>query len=157
LVNRSGITLQGIVGSVKRVTDIVGEIAAASGEQSTGVEQVNTAITQMDQVTQSNSSKTEELSATAHTFSEQAARLLHLVDTFTLGNRLESHREQDHEPSREGHRAIPALIHRAARSAANLAPIKPPSSSPSGRRATPTPVLVGSPAARSEDASFEEL
>ncbi len=52
LVNRSGETLQGIVGSVKRVTDIVGEIAAASGEQSTGIEQVNTAMTQMDQVTQ---------------------------------------------------------------------------------------------------------
>jgi methyl-accepting chemotaxis protein len=65
LVNRSGETLQGIVGSVKRVTDIVGEIAAASGEQSTGIEQVNTAMTQMDQVTQANSALTEELSATA--------------------------------------------------------------------------------------------
>ena len=63
LVNRSGATLQGIVGSVKRVTDIVGEIAAASGEQSTGVDQVNTAITQMDHVTQSNSAQTETLAA----------------------------------------------------------------------------------------------
>ncbi len=68
LVNRSGATLQGIVGSVKRVTDIVGEIAAASSEQSTGVDQVNTAITQMDQVTQSNSAQTEELSSTAQAF-----------------------------------------------------------------------------------------
>jgi methyl-accepting chemotaxis protein len=53
LVNKSGETLHGIVSSVKRVTDIVGEIAAAAGEQSTGIEQVNTAMTQMDQVTQS--------------------------------------------------------------------------------------------------------
>jgi methyl-accepting chemotaxis protein len=84
LVNKSGETLQGIVGSVKRVTDIVGEIAAASGEQSTGIEQVNAAMTQMDQVTQSNSAQTEELSATAQALSEQSARLLELVSTFTL-------------------------------------------------------------------------
>jgi methyl-accepting chemotaxis protein len=84
LVNRSGETLQGIVGSVKRVTDIVGEIAAASGEQSTGIEQVNTAMTQMDQVTQSNSAQTEELSATAQSLSEQASQLMELVGTFTL-------------------------------------------------------------------------
>jgi methyl-accepting chemotaxis protein len=85
LVNRSGETLQGIVGSVKRVTDIVSQIAAASIEQSIGIEQVNTAMTQMDQVTQSNSAQTEELSATAESLSEQAARLLELTSTFTLG------------------------------------------------------------------------
>jgi len=85
LVNRSGETLQGIVGSVRRVTDIVGEIAAASGEQSTGIEQVNTAMTQMDQVTQSNSAQTEELSATAQALADQSARLMELVSTFTLG------------------------------------------------------------------------
>jgi methyl-accepting chemotaxis protein len=84
LVNRSGETLQGIVGSVKQVTDIVGEIAAAAGEQSSGIEQVNTAMIQMDQVTQSNSAQTEELSATAEALSGQAARLLELMDTFTL-------------------------------------------------------------------------
>jgi methyl-accepting chemotaxis protein len=94
LVNRSGETLQGIVGSVKRVTDIVGEIAAASGEQSTGIDQVNTAMTQMDQVTQSNSAQTEELSATAESLSEQAAHLLELVGTFTLGNSGKGRREQ---------------------------------------------------------------
>ncbi len=84
LVNRSGETLQGIVSSVKRVTDIVSEIAVASSEQSTGVEQVNRAMTQMDQVTQSNSAQTEELSATAESLSEQSANLLSLVSTFTL-------------------------------------------------------------------------
>jgi methyl-accepting chemotaxis protein len=94
LVNRSGETLHGIVGSVKRVTDIVGEIAAASGEQSTGVEQVNTAMTQMDQVTQSNSAQTEELSATAESLSEQAAHLLELVSTFTLSQDGKDHRER---------------------------------------------------------------
>jgi len=84
LVNKSGETLEGIVGSVKRVTDIFGEIAASASEQSTGVEQVNTAVTQMDQVTQSNSAQTEELSATAQSLSEQAARLMEMVGAFTL-------------------------------------------------------------------------
>jgi methyl-accepting chemotaxis protein len=54
LVTKSGETLQGIVGSVASVTQIVGEIASAAAEQSTGVNQVNTAMIQMDQVTQSN-------------------------------------------------------------------------------------------------------
>jgi hypothetical protein len=94
LVNRSGETLQSIVGSVKRVTDIVGEIAAASGEQSTGIEQVNTAMTQMDQVTQSNSAQTEELSATARALSEQAAHLMELVSTFTLSQDGRNARER---------------------------------------------------------------
>jgi methyl-accepting chemotaxis protein len=87
LVDRSGTTLQGIVGSVKRVTDIVGEIAAAASDQSEGVDQVNTAITQMDHVTQSNSSQTEELSATAHELAGQAAKLTRLVGQFKLGDK----------------------------------------------------------------------
>ena len=92
LVNRSGATLQGIVGSVKRVTDIVGEIAAAAAEQSTGIDQVNTAMTQMDQVTQSNSAQTEQLSSTAQAFAEQSVRLLQLVGAFNLGDGRESSR-----------------------------------------------------------------
>jgi len=104
LVNRSGETLQGIVGSVKRVTDIVGEIAAASGEQSTGIEQVNTAMTQMDHVTQSNSAQTEELSATAQTLSEQSAHLLELVSTFTLSQNGQAQQDRlAFQPDRESY------------------------------------------------------
>jgi uncharacterized phage infection (PIP) family protein YhgE len=69
---------------VNRVTQLVGEIAHTSVEQSAGIEQVNTAMTQMDQVTQSNSAQTEELSATAGSLSEQAAQLSELIGTFTL-------------------------------------------------------------------------
>jgi len=105
LVNRSGETLQGIVGSVKRVTDIVGEIAAASGEQSTGIEQVNTAMTQMDQVTQSNSAQTEELSATAQALSEQAAHLMDLVSTFTLTQSQGNARQRQTYQPRETNQA----------------------------------------------------
>jgi methyl-accepting chemotaxis protein len=86
LVNRSGETLSEIVGAVKRVTDIIGEIAAASQEQTTGIDQVNRAVTQMDQVTQSNAGQTEELSSTAQSLAGQAERLQALVGSFQLGD-----------------------------------------------------------------------
>ena len=84
LVNRSGSTLGEIVTSVKRVTDIITEIAAASKEQSTGIDQVNKAVSQMDTVTQRNASQTEEMSATAQTLTDQAAQLRDLVARFKL-------------------------------------------------------------------------
>jgi len=84
LVGRSGEALTEIITSVKRVTDIVGEIASASREQSAGVEQVNQAVTQMDQVTQSNAVQTDELSQTAQGLSATAAELTELVGQFRL-------------------------------------------------------------------------
>jgi uncharacterized protein Yka (UPF0111/DUF47 family) len=84
LVNQSGHTLSEIVTSVKRVTDIVSEIAAASREQAGGVEQVNRAVTQMDQVTQGNASQTEELAGTAQGLAGQATQLQQLVAQFNL-------------------------------------------------------------------------
>jgi methyl-accepting chemotaxis protein len=96
LVNQSGVTLEEIVNSVKRVTDIVGEIAASSREQSTGIEQVNTAVTQMDAVTQSNASQTEELAGTADGLSGQAQALMTLVQKFRLGDG--AHVAAEHTP-----------------------------------------------------------
>ncbi|AMV23503.1 Methyl-accepting chemotaxis protein II [Gemmata sp. SH-PL17] len=84
LVNQSGSALGEIVTSVKRVTDIITEIAAAGKEQSAGIEQVNKAVTQMDAVTQKNASQTEEMSATAQTLTDQAAQLRDLVARFKL-------------------------------------------------------------------------
>ncbi|RCS53904.1 methyl-accepting chemotaxis protein [Bremerella cremea] len=84
LVNKSGETLEEIVTSVKRVTDIVAEIAAASREQTSGIEQINKAVAQMDQVTQSNASQTEEMSGTAVSLSEQAEQLKVVVSQFNL-------------------------------------------------------------------------
>jgi methyl-accepting chemotaxis protein len=85
LVNRSGHTLTEIVTSVKRVTDIVAEIAAASQEQATAIEQVSKAMAQMDQVTQNNSAQTEELSSTAEELSSTAEQLQALTAQFQLG------------------------------------------------------------------------
>jgi methyl-accepting chemotaxis protein len=85
LVNQSGETLTEIVTSVKRVTDIVSEIAAASSEQATGISQVAQAMAQMDKVTQGNTAQTEELSATAQNLSQQAVAMRELVGRFKLG------------------------------------------------------------------------
>jgi len=84
LVGEAGKTMAEIVGSVKRVTDIIGEITAASQEQSTGIEQVNQAIAQMDQVTQQNAALVEEAAAAAQSMQEQAANLVEAVSVFRL-------------------------------------------------------------------------
>lgn len=86
LVNRSGETLSEIVNSVKRVTDIVSEIAAASREQLVGIEQVNKAVSQMDRVTQGNASQTEEMSGTASALLSHAVQLSELVSRFQLNS-----------------------------------------------------------------------
>ena len=84
LVNRSGRTLGEIVESAKRVADIVEEIAAASSEQSRGIDHVNQAVAQMDRVTQANAMQTDELSSTSRTLATQAEELFGLVGRFTL-------------------------------------------------------------------------
>lgn len=84
LVDQAGKTMDEVVTSVKRVTDIMAEISAASIEQSQGIEQVNTAITQMDDVTQQNAALVEEAAAAAESLEEQAQELAALMQTFKL-------------------------------------------------------------------------
>ena len=85
LVDQAGSTMDEVVGSVKRVTDIISEIAAASDEQRVGIEQVNGAIVQMDQVTQQNAALVEQAAAAADAMQEQAQQLSQLVGTFQTG------------------------------------------------------------------------
>ena len=85
-VAEAGKTMDEIVGSVKRVTDIMAEIEAASREQTAGIEQINQAITQMDQVTQQNAALVEEAAAAAASLQEQASGLSQVVSIFKLGN-----------------------------------------------------------------------
>ncbi|MET3180743.1 UNVERIFIED_ORG: methyl-accepting chemotaxis protein [Variovorax guangxiensis] len=80
----AGRTMEEIVGSVKRVTDIMGEISAASQEQTSGIEQINQAVTQMDQTTQQNAALVEEASAAAQSLQEQAGSLSQIVGRFRL-------------------------------------------------------------------------
>ena len=83
-VERAGATMQEIVASVKRVTDIMGEISAASEEQSSGIDQVNRAVSQMDEVTQQNAALVEEAAAAAGSLQEQAERLAEAVAVFKI-------------------------------------------------------------------------
>lgn len=84
LVNQAGTTMDEIVASVKRVTDIMGEIAAASREQEAGIEQINQAIIEMDNVTQQNAALVEEAAAAAGSLQEQAAGLAEVVSVFKV-------------------------------------------------------------------------
>ena len=84
LVQSAGETMQEIVSSVQRVTDIMGEITSASAEQSSGIDQVNNAVTHMDEATQQNAALVEEAAAAAESLVEQAASLMRSVNNFKL-------------------------------------------------------------------------
>lgn len=84
LVNDAGSTMTEVVGSIQRVTDIMGEISAASSEQAAGVSQVGEAVTQMDQVTQQNAALVEEMAAAASSLQSQAQELVQVVSIFKI-------------------------------------------------------------------------
>ena len=84
LVDQAGSTMSEIVRSVKHVTDIIGEITAASQEQTDGIEQINQAIAQMDEVTQQNAALVEQAAAAAESLQDQAANLSRMVSVFHI-------------------------------------------------------------------------
>ena len=92
LVNKAGASLTEIVDSIKKVAEIVSQIASASAEQSTGIDQVNTALTQMDEVTQQNSALVEENAATAKTLENQSSALIERLPAFRFGDGAEAAR-----------------------------------------------------------------
>jgi len=85
LVESAGDTMSNIVSAVTRVTDIMGEIASASDEQSRGIDQVGLAVTEMDRVTQQNASLVEESAAAAAALEDQASQLKQAVSVFNIG------------------------------------------------------------------------
>jgi methyl-accepting chemotaxis protein len=86
LVTQSGETLGLIVASTKKVSDIVAEIAAASREQSSGIEQVNRAVTQIDQVTQQNAPLVEQATAASQSVADQARLLNSVIAAYHVGD-----------------------------------------------------------------------
>ncbi|GGC62979.1 methyl-accepting chemotaxis protein [Undibacterium terreum] len=97
LVEQAGQTMDEVVASVQRVTDVVSEISAASQEQSTGIEQVNLAIAQMDEVTQQNAALVEEAAAASQSMQDQAANLVEVVSIFKVdatAGKTAAHRPQ---------------------------------------------------------------
>jgi methyl-accepting chemotaxis protein len=97
LVDQAGATMTEVVDSVQRVSAIIGEIALASGEQTTGVEQVNQAIIEMDHVTQQNAALVEQAAAAAKAMQDQAASLAQAVSVFKI--EAGAAREHAHNPA----------------------------------------------------------
>ena len=93
LVDQAGVTMQDVVNSIRRVTDIMGEISTASAEQSRGVTQVGEAVRQMDQVTQQNAALVEESAAAAESLKQQALQLVHAVAVFKIDSASAGHRQ----------------------------------------------------------------
>ena len=84
LVDKAGLTMTEVVTAIRRVTDIMGEISAASQEQTAGIEQINEAVAQMDQATQQNAALVEQSAAASESMREQAERLAQAVSVFKL-------------------------------------------------------------------------
>ncbi|MGN5476280.1 methyl-accepting chemotaxis protein [Cupriavidus basilensis] len=106
LVGQAGTTMDEIVQAVRRVTDIMGEISAASAEQSSGIEQVNQAVAQMDEVTQQNAALVEQAAAAAGSLEEQAGRLRDAVATFRVSMQAEARPQR---PRRADIGSVPSL------------------------------------------------
>jgi methyl-accepting chemotaxis protein len=115
LVEEAGTTMREIVASVKRVTDIVGEITAASQEQRSGIEEVSRAVTQLDDATQQNAALVEQAAAAAQSLEEQAVSLTQVVAQFRLDGSMPA-------AQRALARAEPVMV---AASAAPVAPLAP--------------------------------
>lgn len=92
LVSQTGGALQKIVSKVAEISGLVSEIAASAQEQSTGLSQVNTAVNQMDQVTQQNAAMVEESTAASHSLASEAEELSQLVSHFEIGHVAQTHR-----------------------------------------------------------------
>jgi methyl-accepting chemotaxis protein len=131
LVADAGQTMEEIVGSVQRVSDIIGEITAAAGEQSEGIGQVNTAVNQLDQMTQQNAALVEQSAAAAQSLKDQAHRLAEVIRVFRLAQNEVS------APSM----AMPKPVARPAPSvAARAEPAQVGMAKPAPRLAGPVPV-----------------
>ncbi len=131
LVDQAGATMNEIVQSVSRVTDIMAEITAASQEQTAGIEQVNAAIAQMDQTTQQNAALVEEASAAAQSLQQEASTLARTVGAFRI--------EESHV--------------RAAAPAAKAAPARAQLAKPAARPAAAKPAATAKPAAEPSKAA----
>ena len=112
LADQAGLAMGDIQNSVRRITAIMAEIATASAEQGSGIEQINQAVTQMDDMTQQNAALVEETAAASASLQEQAASLVTAMSIFTLGNEKSAPQLRHHapkKPPRMGGPRAPAL------------------------------------------------
>jgi methyl-accepting chemotaxis protein I, serine sensor receptor len=133
LVDEAGRTMTEIIGAVQRVTDIMGEIAAASEEQSSGIDQVARAVTQMDEVTQQNAALVEEAAAAASSLEDQAAKLRTTVSVFQVDDTASTsastpvaRKARQPAPAKTARRTTPSMPAVTAPPAAAVAPASAP-------------------------------
>jgi methyl-accepting chemotaxis protein len=138
LVDRAGVTMAEIVSSIARVTDIMGEISAASTEQSSGVGQIGDAITQMDQATQQNAALVEESAAAAESLKDQARQLVQVVSVFKLDGRAAAEESQPKSVAAPK----PARVSRPAMPPRKPAPARPVVAAPATAKAAPALAVV---------------
>ena len=148
LVQDAGTTMGEIVTSVQRVSDIIGEISAASGEQSQGIFQVNAAVSSLDQMTQQNAALVEQSAAAAESLREQAIRLSQAMQVFRLsGEGPVAAPEPTWKPP-AAPSAFPTVTHRPAAAAPRPAPRAPMAAAkPSASRSAPANAAPAAPAA----------
>jgi methyl-accepting chemotaxis protein len=118
LVDESGRTLEEIVASSKKVGDIISEIAAAGAEQTQGIEQVNKAVTQMDEMTQQNAALVEEAAAASESLDEQGRQLERLMAFFNIGEEAAAKPKRKPAPAPKPAAPAPAAKPAASRPAA---------------------------------------
>jgi methyl-accepting chemotaxis protein len=155
LVGQAGVTMDEVVASVKRVTDIMGEIANASAEQSAGIEQVNHSIIEMDSMTQQNAALVEEAAAAAQSLQDQAGELARVVSIFKL---VEGEEAFAHEPapSAAAPSNLPAVRAPAKRPARPA--LKKPAAAPAARaEAAPSAPARASKAVATAGDEWEEF
>jgi methyl-accepting chemotaxis protein I, serine sensor receptor len=146
LVGRAGTTMEEILQAVRRVTDIMGEISAASEEQSGGIEQVNRAVTQMDTVTQQNAALVEQAAAAAASLEEQTRQLQSVLGKWSVGAAA-SRAMSVAAPARAAKAAhSPAPAHAVKPAAHAASPVAHSASAPAAP-ALKRPVLASTPAA----------
>ncbi len=143
LVGRAGTTMDDILQAVRRVTDIMGEISAASEEQSGGIEQVNRAVTQMDTVTQQNAALVEEAAAAAASLEEQTRNLQSVLATWRTNGHSAGHGAGHSAGHGTSHSASHSGEARAVRAAAPATPVAPAvSAAPAVKAAAPKPAAA---------------
>jgi methyl-accepting chemotaxis protein len=140
LVDQAGATMADVVGSIRRVTDIMGEISAASTEQASGVASVGEAVMQMDQATQQNAALVEQMAAAAASLNAQAQELVQTVAVFKGGHAMAgasmASPRRAAPPSFVAHKPT---VNRAAAPRPAIAKAKPPRLSHANQAAKPAP------------------
>jgi methyl-accepting chemotaxis protein len=144
LVQEAGTTMSDIVASVQRVTDIIGEITAASSEQSDGISQVNQGVSNLDQMTQQNAALVEQSAAAAESLKDQAERLGSVVDRFRVGGNA---------ATSSALFASTGAAKPAAKTEPQLAAVKPTTAPVS----TPKPAAVAAPAPKPVKAAAKSV